>query len=118
MSLKPKSKIQSISAKLSQMDIEIIKVYMRGCVQGFCCNDSTKSFSVRTLFGGENRDWRNTPLQHIYDYYKREGASDEKAYDRAKEDAGKLLKAVLDADKNNIYIYKQGYPNEYSKKQY
>ena len=96
MSLEPKSRLQSISAKIPAMDVEIIKTYMRGCVQGFCCNDSSKSFSVRVLFGGENGDWRNTPMQRIYDYHKREGATDEDAHERAAVDAGWLLKAVLD----------------------
>lgn len=118
MSLKPKSKIQSISAKLSQMDIEIIKVYMRGCVQGFCCNNSTKSFSVSTLFGGENRDWRDTPMQRIYDYHKREGATDKEAYDRTKKDAGWLLKAVLDEDECREYYWKSGRTNEYIRTKY
>lgn len=113
MSLTPKSRIQAISAKLTPMDVEIIKTYIRGCVQGFCCNDSTKPFSVRALFGGENSDWRNTPMQRIYDYYKREGATDEEAYDRTAIDAGWLLKSVLDED-DNRFTWTDGYTKEYS----
>lgn len=107
-----KEEIRSISAKLPMMDVEIIKTYMRGCVQGFCCNDPKKPFSVRVLFGGENRDWRSTPLQRLYDFYKREGATDEEAHDRAKKDAGWLLKAVLSED---LYTYEciDGYTKEY-----
>ena len=115
MSLTPKSRIQAISAKLTPMDVEIIKTYIRGCVQGFCCNDSTKAFSVRILFGGENGDWRNTPMQRIYDYYKRRGHTDKEAYKRAAIDAGRLLKRVLDEDKNCIYTFTKKHTNVYKK---
>lgn len=116
MSLTPKSRIQAISAKLTPMDVEIIKTYIRGCVQGFCCNDSTKPFSVRALFGGENSDWRNTPMQRIYDFYKRTGKTDDEAYDCTAKDAGHLLKMVLNEDSDYSYDWKKGYTNIYTRK--
>lgn len=116
MSIIPKTKTRAISAKLSQLDVDLIKTYMQGCVRGFCSNDSTKEFSVSVLFGDKNRDWRNTPMQRIYDFYKRIGKTDDEAYDCAAKDAGHLLKMVLNEDSDYSYDWKKGYTNIYTRK--
>lgn len=89
--------IHSIYAKIPPVDIETAKVHIRGAVRSFCKNNPDQEFSVRILFGGENKDWSDTPLQRIYDYYVKEGYSD--AEKRAATDVGWLLKTVLHEDK-------------------
>lgn len=49
-------KIYRISANLITADIEIIKVYMLGAVNGVCNMHPEESFSVRKLFGGANKN--------------------------------------------------------------
>ena len=95
--------IRRISAKLIPADIEVIKVYMQGAVYAFCNVKPDEPFSARILFGGNNRNWGNTPMQKIYDYYIKEGKSEEDAHQSAAIDAGRLLKAVLNDDKTREY---------------
>ena len=39
-----------IAAKLSGIDVEIIKIYIQGVIHGFCQNNYDTWFSVRKLF--------------------------------------------------------------------
>lgn len=98
------TKTYRISAKLIPVDIEIIKVYMLGAVNGFCNYNRDSAFSARILFGGNNRDWSDTPMQKIYDYYIKNGKSYEAAAESAAIDAGRLLKTVLDEDTREFEI--------------
>ena len=61
------AKTYNISANISPIDIELCKVYIRGAVNAICNYSEIAEFSVRILFGGNNRDWYKTPLQKIYD---------------------------------------------------
>lgn len=97
-------KIYNISAKLIPADIEVIKVYMQGAVYAFCNVKPDEPFSARILFGGNNRNWGDTPMQKLYDYQLKEGKSEEDAHQSAAIDAGKLLKAVLDRDSREFEI--------------
>ena len=63
------AKTYNISANISPIDIELCKVYIRGAVNAICNYSEIAEFSVRILFGGNNRDWYKTPLQKIYDYH-------------------------------------------------
>ncbi len=90
-------KTYKISADLIPVDEEIIKVYIQSSVNAFC-NNKDSVFSVRILFGGDNRDWNGTPLQKIYDYYIKEGKTQEQAGQRAAIDVGRLLKSFLEND--------------------
>jgi len=91
-------KIYRLSAKLIPVDEEIIKVYMQGAVYAFCNTNKNEVFSARILFGGDNRNWGGTPMQKLYDYYIKEGKTEEDAHQSAAIDAGRLLKAVLERD--------------------
>lgn len=97
-------KIYNISADLIPVDEEIIKVYMQGAVYAFCNIKPNEPFSARILFGGNNRNWNGTPMQKIYDYYIKEGKSEEDAHQSAAIDAGRLLKALLDRDSRDFEI--------------
>lgn len=90
------TKIQNISAKLSETEIELAKAYIKGAVHGFCNNNPELDFSARILFGGDNRDWHNTPLQDIYEYHK--NANHPNSASQAGIDVGWLLKEVLEED--------------------
>lgn len=97
-------KIYKPSAKTIPVDEEIIKVYMLGAVNAFCNTNKNDVFSVRILFGGNNSDWGNTPMQKLYDYYIKEGETKDKAHQNAAKDAGRLLKSVLDEDSREFEI--------------
>lgn len=105
------SSIRSISAQISEGDAQCAKTYIMGVVHGFCNNNDNQHFSVQLLFGGENKDWRGTPLQVIYEYYAQKGYAD--AAERAARDVGWLLKAVLQEDRNLLYDEVDGYTKEY-----
>lgn len=107
------SVIRAVSADVLPTDIEAAKIYIKGAVHCFCKNNPSEKFSARTLFGGENRDWNDTPLQKIYDYYAGNNAND--AVNRAAVDVGWLLKTVLAEDKKWTYNEINGYIKEYRK---
>ncbi len=96
-------KAYSISAKISASEISTAKTYISDAVDDFClANGNKASFSVRILFGGENRDWTDTPLQCIYEYHLNAGKKD--PVRRAAIDVGHLLKGILVSDKET-YVF-------------
>lgn len=103
------------SSKLSDNNIAIIKAYIKGAVHSFCNNNSELIFSVRLLFGNENKDWYDTPLQSIYEYFINLGYDSKSAANRAAVDVGFLLKDVLISDKKFEYREYKNRTNEYVK---
>lgn len=104
MSIKGAKEPRNISAKISKEEIDLCKDYIKGAVHGFCNNNSGSRFSARSLFGGENTKWKDTPLVKIYDYYTNiKGYDFEKAHKQAGIDVGLLLKAVLCKDDKFYY---------------
>lgn len=97
-------KIYNISAKLIPADIEVIKVYMLGAVNAFCNVKPDEPFSARILFGGNNRNWGDTPMQKLYDYQLKEGKTYDEAFELAARDAGWLLKTILNDDSREFEI--------------
>lgn len=89
--------VRHISAKIPETEIALAKAYIQGAVHSHCNNNSVMEFSVRILFGRDNRDCGNTPLQAIYEYHKDIKKAKDPAGDAAK-DVGWLLKAVLTED--------------------
>lgn len=85
---------RKISAKIPIVNIELAKAYIQGAVHSHCNKNVSKDFSVRILFGGNNKNWENTPLQCIYDYHKYIGNAKDPA-DAAAKDVGWLFKSVL-----------------------
>ncbi len=102
---------RNISAKLCADEVEKAKLYIKGSVHCFCKNNPDIPFSVRVLFGGVNKNWDDTPLQPIYNYYETLGYTD--AEERAAIDVGRLLKTVLSEDEIRTYTQIKGYTNEY-----
>lgn len=86
--------VRAISAQIPVVLVELAKAYIQGAVHSHCNNNADKELSVRILFGGENRNWANTPLQCLYDYHKYvNGAA--KPAEMAAKDVGWLFKSVL-----------------------
>lgn len=92
--------VRTISAKIPPENIELAKAYIQDAVHSHCNNNADKEFSVRILFGGDNKDWADTPLQCIYDYHKSNGS--EHPADDAAKDVGWLFKSVLIDDKRTF----------------
>ena len=71
----------------------------------WCNSNKTepKPFFCRDLIGGDNSPWDHTPLQALCDNHRKAGKSPQKIREEAGKDAGKLLKAVLDDDKNKCF---------------
>ena len=103
---------RSISAKISPQETELAKAYIKGAVHSFVKNNPKQKMSVRILFGAENKDWYDTPLQVIYDYYNSKNRVNAK--ERAAIDVGWLLKTVLAEDDSREYEETTGYTKEYS----
>lgn len=104
MILNNRSKSYVISAELNPDDLLLIKTYILGAINAFCINDKDSAFSVRILFGGNNRNWNHTPLQKIYNYYIQIGKSATDAALSSAIDVGRLLKEILEDDKRQFEI--------------
>lgn len=85
---------RNISAKISPIEKDLAKTYIKDAVNKHCEKSPQNPFSVRILFGGDNRDWNGTPLQCIYNYYKYK-LKLSNAKERAAKDVGWLFKEVL-----------------------
>lgn len=95
------STVRNVSAKISIVELEVIKAYIQGAVHSFCNTRKKEPISVRILFGGNNRDWHDTPLQCIYNYHKYVCQSKNPASQSAK-DVGWIFKDVLKNDKRTF----------------
>ena len=106
-------RVREPSAKLSEDKMRNIECYILGAVYGYCAGASEKRFSVRALFGESNRDWNETPLIDVFEYYIQQEMSEDVAIERAGRDVGCLLKRILFEDKKYHYQKIEGYVNEY-----
>ena len=85
MIVKTNQTVRKISAKIQVVNIELAKAYIQGAVHSHCNNNASKEISVRILFGGDNKNWGNTPLQCIYDYHRYVRMSKKPVDDAAKD---------------------------------
>lgn len=102
--------IRKISAIIDEDKTKEAKNYIKKSIDDYCRNNPRSPFSVCTLFGGENRDWRETPLQAIYE---KQPSSCKDAKKQAAIDVGWLLKEVLARDKEHTYKEFNGYTKSY-----
>lgn len=104
-------KIKKISAEVTDYELNLMLAYIKGIVNGFTIEGSGKWFSGRTLFGGKNNNWSDTPIQILYDRHEKNRSQDAKKM--AGIDVGLLLLQTLSNDKNRCYETKKGYVREY-----
>lgn len=98
-------------AKLSDDEIALAKAYIQGAVYCFCKNCPDRSFSARELFGGENTDWSDTPLDSLYKWHKNSG--NDKPVEMAGKDLGWILLQVIVDDKHRKFEIAEGYTHSY-----
>ncbi len=91
-----------ISAKITDRELELARAYIKGALHYHRNVNPRMEFSVRIAFGGGNRDWHNTPLQCIYDFYVCRNVKDPE--NRAAKDVGWLLKQILAEDSHAFAI--------------
>lgn len=110
-----KVKKQNISSVKDSERKNIIE-YLKGLVDEHCQEKPDEWFATRDLVGGDNSDWRGTPLQQIYenrcDEYKSGGHATEeaekKAVSQAGKDVGRVLKEMLLMDER-IFVKEDGF---------
>jgi hypothetical protein len=86
----------SETAKTSIMD------FLQGTVYCWCKNRKGEWFTMSDLMGGDNRDWRKTPLEILYNKHIQSGKTAEEAFDNAGKESGWLLKKVVHDDKKDF----------------
>ncbi|EEX50438.1 hypothetical protein [Pasteurella dagmatis] len=78
---------------------ELAKAFIKGSVYAWLnCHNHGDEFSVRDLFGKDNADWTNTPLECIWEKNIKNSKNNDEAYEQSAKDVGWLLKAVLNED--------------------
>ena len=70
-----------------------VKEFLACLVRIWCLTTPEKSFTCSELLN--NADWEKKPLCYMYDYYKKQGESDEEAKNHDSVDIGWLLKEVI-----------------------
>ena len=71
---------------------QAIRAFLQGAVYCWCINRREDPFVARDLVGGDNKDWRGTPLMVLYEYYL-DGNDDN--YDYAVTETGKAVGRLL-----------------------
>jgi len=109
--LVPVHKRRNIVAKINENQKQRIRDFIQGSVYCFWKNSSSNRFTARDLFGGENRDWKGTPLIELYNWHVQNGSSDPMSM--AAKDIGWLLLDVLSDDDNHGFRLIEAYTHEY-----
>lgn len=78
--------------------LEKMKAYLQGAVYCWCNTRGEEPFCAYDFLGGDNNDWKGTPLNELYQHYLACGKDHEYAYDQAAKAASRILKQVLSED--------------------
>jgi len=89
-------------------ELNEIKCFIQGAVYCWAKNQKGEVFTVRSLMGGENFDWKGTPLYCLYQKQIKSGKSDKMAISEAGKELGGILKTVLSEDKRLFKSYDAG----------
>lgn len=90
-----------------------IRSFLQGAVYCWCKNNRTQPFAARDLVGGDNNDWRGTPLMVLYEFYLGGDARNhEYAVAEAGKALGRLLYDVIARDRR-IFETQEGYTRTY-----
>ena len=76
--------------------------FVQGAVYCWCVSRPNEEFAVVHLFGNENKNWQDTPLQVIYDNLAAE--NEDTARNNARHSVGWLLKKVLHYDTRRTFL--------------
>ena len=112
MALSQPSELRDVRG-ISETDTALIKAYMQGAVYSWVKNRNGKAFAVRDLVGGENFEWRGTPLYVLYQKHIAAGKDSDSAVKAAARDLGWLVKTVLAEDKRTFVAGKGGLVSTY-----
>ena len=105
MSLIPKTDIRNVSG-IPEEKMELIRAFLQGAVYSWVKNRPGEEFRASDLVGGENFEWRGTPLYVLYEKHEEKGKSPEEAIAAAGRDLGWILKSVLEDDKRHFHAGK------------
>ncbi|MBL7945766.1 MAG: hypothetical protein JNN32_06835 [Flavobacteriales bacterium] len=89
-----------------------IKDFLQGSVYCWCKNRKHEQFKLQDLLGGDNTDWTGTPLIVLYLRHIDAGHDHDSAMKTAAQDAGWLLKQVLNEDGRKFQSH-PGYTRSY-----
>ena len=98
---------------IPQVEKQRIMDFLQGAVYCWCKNRPDEPFGLQDLVGGENADWKGTPLQVLYERHLANGQDHIRAMTTAAQDAGWLLKGVLRADRRRFDSH-DGYTKLYT----
>ncbi len=112
MALNPSSDLRDVRG-IAENEKTLIKSFVQGAVYCWVKNRTGEPFAVRDLMGGENFEWRGTPLIALFDKHSNGGKSDEDAIKAAAKDLGWLVKTVLAEDKRTFIPSKAGLVSHY-----
>jgi hypothetical protein len=112
MPLQDPSELRDVSA-INQANKSLIKAFLQGAVYCWVKNRKGEEFAARDLVGGENADWRGTPVLALYLKHIDQGKDHESAVEAAAKDLGWLLKSVLAEDTRMFATGKSGLVNAY-----
>jgi hypothetical protein len=87
---------------LSSAEEKRIIDFLQGAVYCWCKKCKEQWFSMRDLMGGDNRDWKPTPLQILYDKHIQNSKNSAEAFDLAGKESGWILKKVINDDHRNF----------------
>jgi hypothetical protein len=95
------STIKEVSG-ITETEKKAISYFLQGAVYCWCKNKKGEWFAMRDLMGGDNRDWKDTPLEVLYKKHISNGKNTDESFESAGKESGWMLKKVLHADSRNF----------------
>lgn len=90
-----------------------IEYFLQGAVYSWIGNGPSREFKLQNLVGGENFNWKRTPLQPLYELQIAKGHDHELALTEAAKVLGHILKKVLFNDRRVFEINTKEWTNVY-----
>jgi len=111
MAIEPFTKIHHVYEV--DENLPTMRAFLLGAVRSWTKNRPNETFALRDLVGGDNWEWRNTPLYPLFQKHERKDKTNEQAMSDAAKDAGWLLKSVLNDDDRQYRVVDAGLTNGY-----
>ncbi len=103
----PQSELRDVHG-ISEAEKSHIKSFMQGAIYCWVKNRKEEPFAIRDLMGGENFEWKETPLYVLFQKHIDGGKDVDSAIESAARDLGWLTKTVLSEDKRTFEVAKSG----------